>query len=305
MFAQPVLPLMRVPYLAKGSTLAPFHFFLESLPQFGPSDISLILDQGVGSRLYPSEEFEGKEWLSSSSRPRWDSLNEAVEWAYDVLEGSSIGYFHMYNAFRKLASLPHYTLIGGHLCRYMEHLYKDHEQHVVQNSCSFTSKTDIQELLEEEINQLFERVQTDRETLPTNLLWHNSLLELVEGHQSVAKAFLSKAATFSTTLFTFSTDGLTHLGQLAEKFLERPLPVGITDAELLAQILPWGSRSLVFCHDSLEPESGLKFCFCYMKPIREYPPIRVEFPHLQMGGDSLDGVLDKIMAFLLLTPTVV
>lgn len=304
MFAQPVSPPMRVPYLAKGSTLAPFHLFLESLPQFDPTDISLLLDEETGSWLYPSDEFEGKEWLSSCSKPRWDSMNEAIEWAYDVLEGSSIGHFHMYNAFRRLGSLPQYTSIGGHLCRYMEFEYLARERQIASNACSFTSKTDPLDLRREEVTQLFGSFLDRRKKSITLLLWHNSLLELAVAWPSVLKTFLSKASTGSPPVCTLSTDGVSHLGRVAQRFLELPLPAGLTDAELLEQFLPWGRRSLAFYHDSLAADCDLTFSFCYLKPLREYPPIRIEFPDCGLLGNSLDATLDLILAFLILNPNV-
>lgn len=300
----PVSPSKIVSRSPREAVLAPFLIFLESLPQFDPADITWVLDDENGSGVYPSEEFKGKEWLRSASTPRWYSLDEAIEWAYDILEGSTIGHYHMYNAFRRTLGLPHYSSIGGHLCRYMEYQYAAREPQIVSNACSFTSKTDPVDLRNEEVRQLFENFLDKRKKSLSFLLWHNSFLELAVTWPTVLKTFESKASTGLPPVCTLSTDGVTHLGKVAGRFLELPLPAGLTDAELLEQFLPWGRRSLVFYHDFLDADRGSKVGFCYLKPLREYPPIRIEFPDCRLLGNSLDATLDLILAFLILNPNV-
>lgn len=305
MIYQPACARKIISRSSQEAALAPFLIFLESLPQFDPTDITWVLDDEKGSRVYPSEEFTGKEWLRTASTPRWYSMNEAIEWAYDILEGSTIGHYHMYDAFRRTLGSPRYSSIGGHLCRYMEYQYAVREPQIVSNACSFTSKTAPVDLRHEEVRQLFENFLDKRKKSISLLLWHNSLLELAVTWPTVLKTFLSKAAAGSPHIYTLATDGVGHLGKVAQRFLELPLPHGLTDAELLEQILPWGRRSLAYYFDSLDAGPASMLGFCYLKPLREHPPIRIEFSASGFLGNSLDVSLDLVLAFLILNPNVI
>ena len=134
-------------------------------------------------------------------------------------------------------------------------------------------------------------------------IWCDSFLEVGDKYLDDLPALLANIEEQPTAFVTLSTNGANHFGQLAEKILALTLPPRTTDAELLNRILPWGCRTRLFGHDAKEAKGSQSFFFCYIKPLRQYPPIRVEVP-AKIPPDEVDAHIDRVMAHVILNPNI-
>lgn len=134
-------------------------------------------------------------------------------------------------------------------------------------------------------------------------IWCDSFLEVGDKYLDDLPALLANIEEQPTAFVTLSTNGANHFGQLAEKILTLTLPPRTTDAELLNRILPWGSRTRLFGHGAKELKRNPAFFFCYVKPLHQYPPIRVEVP-AKIPPDEVDAHIDRVMAHVILNPNI-
>lgn len=295
---------VRLPRPQPLETTAIINLFLETLPQNNSEDLTLDLNEAQGTYIHPSQEFQGETWLATTSTSRWDDDPTAIEWAYNTLENLSI------IRFQKVLH-PFLSLDKGHTYAYFYHLYT-HQYHVTHQESTFSIGTLFPgntdsfykgEILQEEVKSLFYVIKEPGITPSSYFLWFNSFLELSEKWPSQLAALLSQVNNYSPKFAAYSTNGANHIGRIVERCLRLTLPEGTTDAELLNAILPWGGRTRLICHESKGGNEPMRFNFCYIKPIQEYPPIRVEIP-AKIPLEEVDSLLDKVMAHVILNPDV-
>ena len=80
----------RLPRPQPAETIASINLFLETLPQFSDSDLTLTLDEEAGTYIYPTDELKGATWLATATEPRWEDDASAIDWAYKTLEGTTV-----------------------------------------------------------------------------------------------------------------------------------------------------------------------------------------------------------------------
>lgn len=294
-----------VPRPPSGEELAVFSLCLESLPQLEPAKLCLVNHPGQGSLVYPSQEFETRQWLSLLHEDRWRSENEAAEWAYETLEGQTVEALSVY---RVTPLVPNPQQFGSSFCSWKsEHEYTATGQH-----CQIAVSTNIaqpavgltqeEQLSNQEADFLLNSFSISEHS-PTFRLWQGSFLEVIgKKEQAILRTFSKGISATDIPFIAYSTGRSQVLLRVAAQFLGRKPLENISDAELLAALLPWGSRTLVFHHDMKIDGVELKFCFCYIKPLAAYPPVRIEFPAALYHKEGYHCLLDKLLAHFVLNP---
>ncbi|MAT96868.1 MAG: hypothetical protein CL608_06970 [Anaerolineaceae bacterium] len=304
MIGEPCVFRATVPRPVPPETIASIHFFLESLPQFNPTDFTLVLDREAGTYIHPSEEFQDQEWLATYQEPRWIDLPTALDWAYQLLETFKVERFL---TVRK----PMLVLSRGRSDEYFFHRYSHHyqatQQEILKSIGSLlpgpAANFQTGEILHEEIASLF-RVYDELDKSPDVIfLWCGSFLDTAANWPDELLHLIPRLNGPQPAFVAYSTNGANHFGRIAAKFLDVTLPERATDAELLHAILPWGARTRLFCHDSLNLVDSYKFYFCYIRPLREYPPVRLEIPP-KIPLKEIDHLLDRVMAHIILNPNI-
>lgn len=293
----------RLPRPQPAETIASIKLFLETLPQFMDSDLSLVLDETDSTYIHPTEEMKDEAWFATSSEARWDNGSSVADWAYKILENHTV--------MRFITQLqPMRTLKYGTIQEYFafqhRHKYEATEQKMSTGVSIFLPGAltySNAEIFQAKTSCMFSALNSLKTTSHPLFVWQNSFLEIGVNWPDELPALLAKIEQQSTPFVAMSTNGANHFGRIAAKVLQVTLPPRTTDAELLNQIVPWGRRTQLFKHTAKETGSKPGFFFCYIKPLREYPPIRLEIP-AKVPLDEIDDHIDRTVAHIILNPNV-
>lgn len=304
MLGQPCVFTVTVPRPLPPETLASINMFLETLPQFNPIDLTLVLNKGAGTYIHPSEELQDKVWLATYQKPRWADLATALDWAYKLLETFKVERFQ---TIRKPMTILGRGVSEEYFYYHYTHRYLSTQQETIKSMGSavpgYAANFTPGEILRSEMENLlyiYDKLKAIPEAL---FLWCGSFLDTAANWPDELLYLMPHLNPHHSSFVAYSTNGANHFGRITEKFLDVTLPQRTTDAELLNAILPWGARTHLFCHDSVENIDAYKFSFCYIKPIQEYPPIRLEIP-TRVPPEEIDLILDRIMAHFILNPNI-
>lgn len=293
----------KVPRPLAPDIIASVRMFLETLPQFDEADLTLVRDREKGTRIFPSEELGGQAWFTTIREPRWPDLPTAEDWAYRILENSRVD--RVVTTLRALVTADWEMKKDYFIYQYM-HLYHATHQDIRGGTGNFvpgyTPQTPAITVVREEIRTILEIYRTIDAPSNALLLWGGSFLEMADRFPDELNVLLSQVGQ-QPSFVAYSTNGATHFSQIAQAFLEMSLPQYITDAELLNAMVPWGGRTRLFCHEIPGATDALRFSFCYIKPLREYPPIRLEIPDL-IPLKEIDSLLDRVLAHIILNPNI-
>lgn len=293
----------KVPRPLPPDLIASVTMFLETLPQFDKTDLTLVLDGEKGTKIFPSEELAEQAWFATTREPRWPDLPTAEDWAYRILENSRVD--RVVTTLRALVTADWKMKKDYFFYQYM-HLYHATHQDIRGGTGNFvpgySPQTPEETIVQAEIRTIlgiYRMIDTPSKAL---LLWRGSFLEMAERFPDTLHSLLSRVGQ-QPSFIAYSTNRANHFSQIAQAFLGVSLPHSITDAELFDAIVPWGGRTHLFCHEAPSTTATLRFSFCYIKPLRKYPPIRLEIPD-NIPRDEIDSLLDRVLAHLILNPNI-
>lgn len=294
-----------IPRPPTAEDLAIFTLCLESLPQFEPVQLHLVNGPEVHSLVYPSQEFKTHQWLCIDNAVRWQSESEAIEWAYEILDGQTIEALSFFKIPAISEGERHITLCAWK----SEHMYttagQDQRITIFDNPLSAKSKSQGKQLSYQEIEFMRYSFQASAEQSAHLRLWSGGLLKIAEREDPAVLRDYARAFSGSLPLVTFSTSNSQVLSRMAGQLLGREPMVNISDAQVLNSLVPWGSRSLIFHHEIQVDRLNLLFNFCYLKPLATYAPIRVEFLASHPQGDDVQNLFDRLLAHFILNPNTI
>jgi len=293
----------KVPRPLPPDIIASVKMFLETLPQFEEADRTLVLDREKGTRIFPSEELAEQVWFATLTEPRWPNLPAAEDWAYGILENSRVD--RMVTTLRYLVTADWQMKKDYFFYQYMHFYHATHQDirggtgNIVPG---YTPQTPAITVQREEIRTILEIYRTIDTPSSALLLWGGSFLEMADRFPEELHSLLSQVGQHPAFV-AYSNNGANHFSQIAQAFLEMSLPHYVTDAELLNDMVPWGGRTRLFCHEAPGATAALRFSFCYIKPLREYPPIRLEIPDI-IPREEIDSLLDRVLGHIILNPNI-
>lgn len=280
---QPVLP----PTISL--ELGVFALCAQDLPAHNSDELRLNYEHGVS--IYPSREAQNQQLLGKPYGDEWQLHDDAVDWAYTVIQGETTEAISVYTI-----PIPATETAPATTClhiRQATHVYRERGQD--------KALVTINRILPHDEDVLLSSLNTIT-TNPAHIhVLRESILEMpISRRLSILKKLTELNA--QAKFLMYSNSGSQVIVQLVAQLLQKSVPPGVTNAELLDLCLAWGSRTLVFHCDMKITDVTYEFCFCYLKPLRFYPPIRVEFHKSLLTEGVHDEFLAKIMAHFILNP---
>ncbi|MCA9921458.1 MAG: hypothetical protein KC421_03750 [Anaerolineales bacterium] len=275
---------------------------IQNFPEYDPPKLKIMLENSDGASLYPSVDFPIEQRIYTNTEPRWRSINEAADWAYNILNGHNVCQF----AFHEL----HGPSASSVLVRKSRHKYDLNGQRRRDLSINTEFLTVPQEKavnkrFEEETEFLADSIARYSHQNNWCFIWHGCYLNAIQSQKPHYVSDLFRSFTkLQPNYFAFSNGRSDIFAQLASRLLDKEAPANVNDADLFALFLPWGSRSTLFYVDAFDGDPALRFGVCYLRPYQEAPPIRIEIPAHMMADDRWQ-LLDKVMAHFILNPDIV
>ncbi len=294
-----------IPRPPTAEDLAVFTLCLESLPQFKPGRLQLVNSPEIRSFVYPSAEFKSQQWLYTPATDRWQSESEAIQWAYEILDGQTVASLSLFQIPVFVDGLRHTSLCS----RISKHVYTtvgQQQQFIISsNPLAVESRAQGKSLSIQEVE--FMRDSFGEPSMPTSYLhlWLSSFVEMAEWKGVTVLQECALAFVGSAPLVAFSTSQSQVLLRLAGQILGREPMANISDAQVLSSLLSWGGRTLLLHHEIHAGGHELLFNVCYLKPLATYAPIRVEFLASHFQEDVVSDLLDRIVAHSILNPNLI